>query len=326
MKVLFVKGRQVYLALGCLLLLVLTIGLVLNRQQLARKIYGVKAGVSLAGMDLSGMLPNEVTELVKGIAIGVNREPCDASFFSETGEILPARSGQAVQVAATVNRVCLARFGETVELLVEEIQPNVSEDFFKPIYHGNPDLPKVALAINVAWGEEFLIEILKTLQQEKVNATFFFVGTWVKSFPELVREIAAAGHEIANHGSYHGHPLQMNREDLKKLINDNEELLQSVTGGTPAKLFAPPYGEVNQTIAGVAGEMGYRTVMWSVDTIDWKNPGPELLLKRVLTPIDSGGIILMHPTVSTMKALPILIRELRKKGLEPGTVSGVLQY
>lgn len=325
MRILFITQRQLNNVVWILIGLILAIGIKLNWNNTARKIFGVNRQVYLEGHNFEGMLPEEVTELVRKMAAKVNREPRNASYFPETGEIIAAQPGRMVQVAETVHRICSAKPGSKLELLVDEIPPKITEDFFKPIYHGNEKFPRVAFAINVAWGEEYLTEILKTLEKEKVKATFFFVGTWVKVFPELVKEIAAAGHEIANHGSYHGHPQQMRRDELKKLISDNAELLWKVTGKKSVNLFAPPYGEINMEIVGAAGELGYRTVMWSVDTVDWKNPGPDLLLSRVLSKIGPGGIILMHPTVSTAKALPRLIKALRDKGLEPVTVSKVLR-
>lgn len=324
MRVVVFSHKQLQRMMWLCIILILCIGARLNWERVARKLFGVKADVWLEGHNVAGMLPEEVAELVQQLAVTVNRSPADAGFFQETGEIIPARSGKRVEVAETVNRVCLARPGSSLNLLVAEIPPKISEDYFKPVYQGNPELPRVGLAINVAWGEEYLGEMLATLAREKVTATFFFVGSWVKSFPEMVREIARSGHEVANHGLYHGHPQQMKQDELKRLIVDNDRLLQEVIKSKPSNLFAPPYGEVNTTIVSTAGQLGYRTIMWSVDTVDWKNPGPELLLHRVLGKIEAGGIILMHPTISSMKALPVLIRSLRQKGLEPGTVSSVL--
>lgn len=323
-RVLVFSHKQLQSLIWLCIGLMLCIGVRLNWERVARKIFGVKADVWLEGHNVAGMLPEEVADLVQQLAETVDRRPRDASLFQETGEIIPAQTGKRVEVAQTVNRVCLARPGSNLNLLVAEIPPKISEDYFKPVYHGDSELPRVGLAINVAWGEEYLEEMLAALAREKVTATFFFVGTWVKAFPEMVREIARSGHEVANHGLYHGHPQQMKRDELKRLIMDNARLLQEVTSQKPSNLFAPPYGEVNTTIVSAAGELEYRTIMWSVDTVDWKNPGPELLLHRVLSKVEAGGIILMHPTISSMKALPVLIRSLRQKGLEPGTVSSVL--
>jgi Predicted xylanase/chitin deacetylase len=324
MQILYFGQKRLRLLLIGLVGFILVAGIMINWERLARKVIGVKAGIELEGQPLQGLLPDEVTELVRMLAFKVNREPRNAFYYPESGEIIPAQAGKIVDVAFNVNRVFASRPGAHLQLIVGSVNPAISEEFFKPVYHGKTDVPRVALAINVAWGEEYLGDMLQTLKKERVKATFFFVGTWVKAFPEMVRTIAKDGHEIANHGLYHGHPEQMGQDELKKLILENAELLASVTSKKPTPYFAPPYGELNSLIVNVAGGLNYRTVMWSVDSIDWKNPAPEVLLDRVLSKIKPGGIILLHPTISTREALPGLIRSLRQKSLEPGTVSSVL--
>jgi probable sporulation protein (polysaccharide deacetylase family) len=325
MRIVFVNQKKLRIGIGFVIFSIIALGLGVNSAQMARRIMGVKSGVCLEGTMVAGMLPEEVTELVAGLAERVNREPREAGYFPETGELIPAHAGRTVCVAATVRRVCQAKAGEHLRLLTKVVAPRISDEYFQAAYHGTPQKPRVALAVNVAWGEEYLPEMLKICAAQKVKVTFFMVGSWVKAFPELLRAMAESGHEIANHGLYHGHPLQMNREELRRLITDNEVLLQEVLRHKPVKLFAPPYGEVSPRIVAAAGELGYRTIMWSVDTVDWKNPTPEALLQRVLAKIKPGGIILMHPTIASRKALLPLIRALKQRGLQPVTVSEVLK-
>jgi probable sporulation protein (polysaccharide deacetylase family) len=325
MQVVFVNQQNLRLGIGIILLGLLALGFWLNSEHITRRIMGVKSGVCLEGSPVAGMLPEEVTEFVAGLAEQVNREPQEAGYFAETGEIIPARAGRRVCVAATVRRVCRAKPGQHLRILTITVPPRISESYFQAIYHGSPKKPQVALAVNVAWGEEYLPQMLKVLAGQKVKVTFFMVGSWVKNFPELFKIMVAGGHEIANHGLYHGHPLQMNQEELRRLIVENETLLSNVLGHKPAQLFAPPYGEINPRIVAVAAKSGYRTIMWSVDTLDWKNPTPESLLQRVLAKIGPGAIILMHPTIASREALLPLIQALKKRGLKPVTVSEVLK-
>jgi len=325
MRIIFFNQKKLRLVLFTTIILVMTIGVLINRGPILRRAYGVKSGVKLEGRLVQGMLPKELTELIRTWAVKINRAPINAAYFPETGEIIPAQPGRNVNVAETVYQVCLAPPGSELKLLIAETSPQITDAYFKPVYHGNAETSSVALAINVAWGEEHLPEILKVLTEEKTKATFFLVGSWVKAFPELTKELVANGHELGNHGLYHGHPLQMKREELKRIITENESLIQSVTGKKMANIFAPPYGEISPLVVGTAGELGYQTIMWSVDSVDWKNPAPEILLNRVLSKIEAGGIILLHPTAPTKTALRELIRSLRKKGLEPGTVSKVLK-
>lgn len=325
MRIIFFNQKQLRMVLLAVIALIMTLGVFINRGPILRKVYGVKPGVKLEGRLVESMLPKELTEMLRTWSVKINREPINATYFPETGEIIPAQLGRSLKIAETVHQVCLAPPGSDLKLLIAELEPKVTEEYFKPIYHGNPGTPRVALAINVAWGEEYLPEMLKTLAEEKVKATFFLVGSWVKVFPELTKELDSHGHELGNHGLYHSHPLQMKREELKGIITKNEQLIETVTGKKAVNFFAPPYGEISSLIVSVAGELGYKTIMWSVDSVDWKNPTPETLLNRVLTKIEPGGIILLHPTAPTKTALRGLIRSLRKKGLEPGTVSKVLE-
>jgi probable sporulation protein (polysaccharide deacetylase family) len=325
MRVIFVNQEKLRVGIGIILFGIIALGFWMNSEQIARRIWGVKSGVWVEGSMVAGMLPVEVTELVRGLAEKVNREPREASYFPETGEVIPAQTGRKVCIAATVRLVCRAKAGERLRLLTTSVPPRISEEYFHPIYQGNPHKPQVAIAINVAWGEEYLPKMLKICATQKVKVTFFMVGSWVKAFPELLKSMAESGHEIANHGMYHSHPLQMNREKLGQLITENEALLTEILKQKPAKFFAPPYGEVNSRIVATAGAIGYRTVMWSVDTVDWKNPTAEALLQRVLAKIKPGGIILMHPTIASCEALLPLIRALKQRGLQPVTVSEVLK-
>jgi peptidoglycan-N-acetylglucosamine deacetylase len=325
MMVVFLGQKQLRWGFLILFILIFTVGAFLNWDRIARRVVGVKPGVRLEGRLVSGLLPGEVAEVIREMAAGIEQEPRSAGYLAKTGEIIPAEPGKKVNVAENVNRVCLAKPNSNLRLSVQSLVPAVSEEFFKPVYHGNQELPRVALAINVAWGEELIPGILKILADQKVKATFFLVGTWVKDFPELTKTLFLGGHELANHGLYHGHPQAMEREELKKLIIENESLIASITGKKPINFFAPPYGELNSLIISTAGELGYRTIMWSVDSVDWKNPAPDILLNRVLSKVEPGGIILLHPTQVTKETLPGLIQSLRKRGLEPGTVSRVLQ-
>jgi probable sporulation protein (polysaccharide deacetylase family) len=271
------------------------------------------------------LLPNELKSEIGKIATEIVRPPRNAGYFQETGELVPEMDGIAVDLPGTYRRVIHAQTGEHLKLITYKVTAARDRSFYIPIYEGSQARNEVALTFNVAWGEAEVPKILAILKEEKVKATFFFVGTWVEKFPELVRDIANAGHEIANHGFYHGHPAQMGRHDLEGLILDNQRILKMTIEREPVKLFAPPYGEFDQDVLNVAGDLGYRTILWTVDTLDWKRPAPEVILERVQQKTRPGTIILMHPTVSTAKALSQLIRGLRKKGLEPGTVSGVLQ-
>ena len=293
--------------------------------EIQRNLYGVKTGVTLEGQPMGRLLPEEVERIVRKMAAGFALQPRNAGFFAETGEIIPEKPGRGVEIEETVKRILTASPGEKVNLVTYSIPATVSQDYFRPVFQGDPSRREACLTINVAWGEEEIPRLLSILRKHGVKATFFFVGTWVEKFPELVRQIAKDGHEIANHGLYHGHPTKMSRDELKRLVLENDRLLAEVAGGKPPNIFAPPYGEFNEHVLSVVGSLGFKTIMWTVDTIDWKLPAPEVIIKRVTEKTKPGTIILMHPTAPTVAALDQIIEFLKKEGYTLTTVSQIIR-
>ncbi len=190
---------------------------------------------------------------------------------------------------------------------------------FEPIYQGNQTEKKIALTCNVVWGEEYVPEMLKILKKNDVKMTFFMGGKWVKDFPELTKQIAE-NHELGNHSYSHPHPTFINKEENIREIKKTEDEVYKVTKNK-INLYAPPYGEFNKTVLEAAGESGYKVIMWSIDTRDWQRPAPEVIVERVIDKAHNGAIVLMHPTAPTVKALPVLIEQLKKRGYQLTTVS-----
>lgn len=193
-----------------------------------------------------------------------------------------------------------------------------------PIYQGSSKLKEVSLTVNVFWGEEYIPQMLDILKQYNVKATFFLGGTWVKQYPELANNIAQQGHEIGSHGYSHPHPDRLSKSGNLKDIQKAEEVIIQATGVKP-KLYAPPYGERGPAVLQAADEASYRTILWSVDTIDWQLPPPEVIVNRVTEKVSNGAIILMHPTAPTVKALPQIIERLKKEGYQMVPVSKLIE-
>lgn len=196
----------------------------------------------------------------------------------------------------------------------------------EPVYQGNSKEQKVALAVNVDWGEDVLPSMLDTLAQENIKATFFVTGRFAEKFPELVEEIYQAGHEIGNHGYKHPHPDQLSVAQNQKDITQAEAVLEKLTGEKPT-LYAPPYGERGETCLQAAEQCGYTTILWTLDTVDWEKPAPshDTLVQRVTgEKLTSGAIILMHPKEHTAEALADIIGTIREKGYQCVKVSEVL--
>lgn len=193
----------------------------------------------------------------------------------------------------------------------------------QPIFKGNAGEKKVAFACNVFWGEDYLPDMLNSFNNNNIKITFFIGGSWANRFPELVRELSSQGHELGNHSYSHPHPNSISKEKNKEEILRTETLINTLTN-KKTNLYAPPYGEYNETVLSAANELGYKTIMWSIDTIDWRRPSTEIIINRVIKKIHGGAIILIHPTESTAKALPIIIEELTLLGYTISPVSEII--
>ena len=193
-----------------------------------------------------------------------------------------------------------------------------------PVYKATEEKESAALLCNVVWGTEYVGTMLDILDRYDAKATFFLGGKWAEENPDLVKRMVIDGHQIANHGYGHRHHAGMSLDQNREEIQKAETAIEAVTG-VRADLFAPPYGEFDKTTLSAASAMGYTTVMWSVDTIDWRGDGVDAILKRVLDKAGPGDFILMHPTEDTIKALPIIIERLLEKGTGFATVGELLK-
>lgn len=193
---------------------------------------------------------------------------------------------------------------------------------FEPIYQGSAEQKKIAFTCNVVWGEEHVPRILEILKKNDVRMTFYLGGQWVQKFPDLAKQIAG-NHEVGNHSFSHPHPTFISKRENIIEIKKTEQAVYEQTA-VKTRLYAPPYGEFNKTVLEAAGENGYQTILWSIDTLDWKRPSPDIIVRRVTDKAHNGAIVLMHPTEPTVNALPVLIEKLREKGYELTTVSDII--
>ncbi len=194
----------------------------------------------------------------------------------------------------------------------------------QPIYQGSSERKEIALTCNVFWGEEFLPRMLDILEEKNVKITFFVGGIWAEKFPKLTKQLEEAGHEIGSHGYAHPHPDRLSKGDNLKDILKCEEILKEITGKKPV-LYAPPYGERGPAVLQAAEEAGYSTILWSIDTVDWKHPRPEAMVNKVVKNAHNGAIVLMHPTAPTVVALPPMIDALQEQGYTIVTVGELLR-
>ena len=195
-----------------------------------------------------------------------------------------------------------------------------------PIYSVETDEKKVALSFDAAWGNEDTQTILDTLAKYNVHATFFMTGGWVESFPEDVKKIQAAGHDLANHSENHRNMSQLSddecQDELMKVHNKVKELT-----GVEMCLFRPPYGDYDDHVITNAKNCGYYAIQWSIDSLDWKDYGVESIIKTVTEHknLCNGAIILMHNGAKyTAEALPTVIEKLQADGYEIVPISELI--
>ncbi|MCI9031116.1 MAG: polysaccharide deacetylase family protein [Clostridia bacterium] len=191
-----------------------------------------------------------------------------------------------------------------------------------PLYRGTSDT-KVSLMINVYWGTEYIEPMLDILKRKGVKTTFFVGGMWVAENDALLKKIYDEGHEIGNHGYYHKDSKKLSDERCAQEISVTHKLVSEIVG-VEMDLFAPPSGSYGSSTVNVAEKLGYRTILWSLDTIDWRDKDAELIYSRATKKIRGGDLVLMHPTEKTVDALERIIDEISAKGLTVSTVSEVL--
>ncbi len=206
---------------------------------------------------------------------------------------------------------------------VDETAQVINELSGNPIYKGSADKNQASLTINVVWGDEHLVKILDILDEHNAKATFFIGGKWAQGSAELLERIYSSGHEIGSHSYNHEHFERLTYAQSVDAIKKAADIIYSLVGVAPV-LFAPPYGEFCDTTLRAAGDLGCKTIMWSVDTIDWRGDGVSAILTRVKKKLHNGAIILAHPTADTVTALPDIIKFVRQSGRELVTVGELL--
>lgn len=190
-------------------------------------------------------------------------------------------------------------------------------------YSGNEESNKISLMINVYWGTEYLDGMLQILDKYDVKTTFFVGGTWAVKESDMLEKIYEKGHEIGNHGYTHKDQDKLNREQNQKEILTTHNIVKDLLN-IDMNLFAPPSGAYSKTTVEVASSLGYQTIMWTRDTIDWRDKDADLIYSRAVKDAKGGDLVLMHPTEKTLEALENIIITLQEKGLKVTTVSDTL--
>lgn len=193
-----------------------------------------------------------------------------------------------------------------------------------PIYAVDRDDNKIAISFDAAWGGDKTEKILDILDEYGVKTTFFMVDIWTQRFPDLVKEIAARGHEIGNHSTTHPKMSTLSREKIRQELDTMADNVKAITGVRPT-LFRPPYGDYNNDVVLVARDAGYEPIQWSVDSLDWKNKGVQPLIDRATKNVKSGDIVLFHnDSKYILDALPTILKSYREQGFTVVPISELL--
>lgn len=261
---------------------------------------------------------------IETAAAKLNSPPVDA-VVDRIWKAIPGYNGLEIDVESTYRNALLQAPNDPLKYVYRQIEPKISLDELgaEPIFRGNPAKPMVSLMINVAWGNQYIVPMLDILDEEKVKVTFFLDGSWLSKNPELAAEMLKRGHEMENHAYTHPNMSTLSRERATAEIEKTQKLLKESLGVTN-KWFAPPSGDFDQETVEIASSLGLKTVLWTLDTVDWRNPSPESVVAKITSKSEPGTLILMHPTASSSKALKGMIRGIKAKGLQLGTVSQTL--
>lgn len=200
----------------------------------------------------------------------------------------------------------------------------LASDKLLPIYSVETEEKKIAISFDAAWGDKYTEGILDILDKYGVKTTFFLVGFWVDKYPDMVKEIHSRGHEIGNHSSTHPHMSNLSREQIIVELSNTSEKIYNIIGEKDI-LFRPPFGDYNNALIKTNSELGYYTIQWDVDSLDWKELGVAPVVDRVTRNIDNGSIVLFHNNAKyVLEYLPLVIEKLHKEGYEIVPISELI--
>ena len=183
-----------------------------------------------------------------------------------------------------------------------------------PVYCVQRDYKVCSLTFDAAWGNEDTQELIDILDQYNVKATFFVVGDWVEKYPESVKALSDAGHEVMSHSNHHDHFNTLSAQEIIDDLNACNDKIEAVTGVRPT-LFRPPYGEYDDHVISTVRGMGIQPIQWDVDSLDWKDYDAATITQRVTEKVGPGSIVLFHnAALHTPEALPGILEYLLGQG------------
>jgi peptidoglycan/xylan/chitin deacetylase (PgdA/CDA1 family) len=210
-----------------------------------------------------------------------------------------------------------------------EKTPGLSADVRK----GPADCNAISLSFDAGADRGYAEQILDTLRDEEVPASFGMTGLWAQQNTDLVKRMVDEGHELINHTWDHssftgysaGRPMSVAERRLE--LDRTEELLKGITGKTTRPLFRPPYGDLDNGVLKDVSDDGYDyTIMWTVDSFGWNHLPAAGIIDRCLSRAEPGAIILFHVGIESEDALALktIITALKERGYALVTVTDLL--
>jgi peptidoglycan/xylan/chitin deacetylase (PgdA/CDA1 family) len=202
---------------------------------------------------------------------------------------------------------------------------------FGEVVRGLKGKKQIALTFDAGANAECFEDLIAALENARVHSTFFITGNFAQRHEPCAKAITQHGHELGNHTWSHPDLTKQSDDVVREEIVRGEMLLTEISGQSPRPRFRAPFGERNDRVLRIAANLGYRSIYWTLDSLDSVEPrkAPEFLIDRITGKRDAeldGAIILMHVgEKATADALPAIIANLQDRGFELVTVSTLLE-
>lgn len=218
---------------------------------------------------------------------------------------------RASGLAAAVLALCMVAY---IAIYPQVFATAYATDRPLPIYCVDTQQKICSISFDAAWGNEDTQILIDTLEKYKVKTTFFVVGDWVEKYPESVKALADAGHEVMSHSNHHDHYNSLTAEEIAADLKAGNEKIEAVTGACPT-LIRCPYGEYDDHVIRAIRDYGMEPVQWDVDSLDWKDLSAAEITQRVTERVQPGSIVLFHNAAKhTPEALPAILEKLIAQG------------
>lgn len=207
-----------------------------------------------------------------------------------------------------------------VSFVPDRIMPISVNGAYSAIYHGNREKKQISIMVNVYENAEIVKKMVNVFNEYNAKCTFFVGGCWADDNEETLKFIVDNGHELGNHGYFHKDHKKLSYEQNLQEISLTDKIVSSLAN-VKINLFAPPSGSYSNNTLKAASSLNYATIMWSKDTIDWRDKDLDKIVSRATKNVTCGDLVLMHPKEHTLIALPKILKYYNGIGFSVVTVT-----